>query len=356
MNAWQLLLKKSLSWIFFGPDDNILMKTGKTLQVVAINMVAIFGTLYTVVFFTQLLMSSQIPLFEAVFAYTCAFIFAVGFIVMHTKKGMEKFKLVKTVIILTVILLYAMVYAVIPHGDKWAFLVPLMVIFVMKLRWGLILTTVYFAFMLAAEIFLPNMRTAEVFMRYAAIYWAQVSLIVAYELLRIHYNKILLEDKKKIELLSITDHLTKLYNRRYFSETIEREYPRAIRQQQHLSFIMIDVDYFKKYNDTYGHLKGDELLISIADTLKKITQRSSDFVFRMGGEEFGVLLPDTDAEGAYSVAEKIRMTIWEMSAAAVSVGFATVLPKLGEEPETLLKKADDNLYKAKNTGRNRVVG
>jgi diguanylate cyclase (GGDEF)-like protein len=348
-------MKKWVAWFFLGSDKSVLLKTSKTIQVATVNIIVVLGALYTVTFFTQLRLSSQIPLLEAAVAYVCAFIFIVGFIILHTKNAMKRFKVVKTIIVVTVVFLYSMVYAVIPHGDKWAFLIPLMVIFVVKLKWGLILTSLYFVFMVAAEIAF-ELRTIEVFVRYAAIYWAQVALIAAYEVLRMHHNKILLEDKKQIELLSITDHLTKLYNRRYFSEILEREYARAVRQQQCLSFIMIDVDFFKKYNDTYGHLKGDELLISIADTLKKITQRSSDFVFRMGGEEFGVLLPDTDANGAYSVAEKIRMTIWEMSAAAVSVGYASALPKLGESSEALLKKADDNLYKAKNTGRNRVVG
>lgn len=325
------------------------------MRVVTLNIIAILGTFYTIAFFTQLLSAREIPLYQAIVAYGAAFIFTASFIASHTKKGIKRFEIVKTIVTLTLILLYGMVYAVVPYGDKWAFLIPLMSIFMMELKWGVIFSGLYFTFMVLAEV-LWDLRGIEVFARYAAIYFAQLALIIGYEVLRNYYVKRLLKDKEEIEFLSITDYLTKLYNRRYFSTSMEKEYARAIRQKENLSFLMIDADYFKEYNDTYGHLKGDELLILLADALRNIAMRASDLVFRMGGEEFGVLLPDTDAKGASLIAEKIRTEISDMGIITVSVGYASVAPQLNGDPEDLFKVADDNLYKAKAQGRNRVVG
>jgi len=347
-------MKKIAKWIFFGPAKDYL-ETGRELRIVTANMVAIFGIFYTVIFFTQLLLAREIPLYQAVLAYFAAFVFTACFIASHTEKGIERFDILKTIVSLTLILLYGMVYAVVPYGDKWAFLIPLMCIFMLELKWGVILSTIYFAIMVVAEILL-DLRSIEVFARYAAIYWAQVALIIAYEILRNYYTRRLLNDKAAIEFLSVTDHLTKLYNRRYFSTSIEKEYARAIRQKETLSFLMVDVDYFKKYNDAHGHLKGDEVLVSVANVLMHIAMRSSDLAFRMGGEEFGILLPDTDAKGANLIAEKIRMEISDMGIITVSVGYASIIPHIGGNPENLFKQADDNLYKAKEQGRNRVVG
>ncbi|GBU25600.1 hypothetical protein R83H12_02250 [Fibrobacteria bacterium R8-3-H12] len=177
---------------------------------------------------------------------------------------------------------------------------------------------------------------------------------------------VLQTQKKETEILSITDHLTKLYNRRYFSEMIERELSMAARQKKYLCFLMLDLDKFKNYNDAYGHLQGDELLVSISKISKKAVKRSSDLLFRMGGEEFGALLPDTDREGGLVVAERIRAAINEAripllsgngeTKITVSIGVACIFPHASGNAESLLKLADSNLYKAKATGRNKVVG
>ena len=347
--------QKIANWIFFGPIKKDYLETDKVLRIVTLNIVTILGSIYIITFFTQLLMAGQVNAPEAAAAYFSSLVFIVSFIVMHTKKGMKKFGFVKTAVVFTLLALYSMIYAIIPYGDKWAFLIPLMIIFLMELKWGLILSTLYFLIMVAAEIVF-QMRSMEIFIRYAAVFWAQVTLIVGYEVLRIINNRKLLEDRAEIELLSITDHLTQLYNRRYFSASIEKEHARSIRQKESLSFLMIDADHFKKFNDTHGHLHGDKMLVSVADVLRKAAARSSDLVFRMGGEEFGILLPNTDSGGAASLAEKIRAEINAMGVITVSVGHASVMPKLGENPEKLFKMADNNLYKAKELGRNRVVG
>jgi len=348
------ILKKIITQILLGPAKGTL-ETDRWLQIVTLNIASLLGAVYSTVFFTQLLLAELIPLYQAAIAYACAFIFVASFIASHTESGMRRFDIIKIAITLTIVLFYTMIYAVVPHGDKWALLVPLIVIFLMKLKWGVIISAVYFCFMLASDIMF-NLHDLAIFNRYAAIYWAQVALIIGYEVLRIHNNNRLLENTKKIEFLSVTDHLTGLYNRRYFSRVMEGEYARAIRQKTSLSFLMIDVDNFKKFNDTFGHLKGDNLLITISDILKKVVMRSSDLAFRMGGEEFGVLLPDTDAKGALSVAERIRAEISETTVVTVSVGYASMVPHIGGNSEGLLKIADNNLYKAKEQGRNRVIG
>jgi len=220
---------------------------------------------------------------------------------------------------------------------------------------GLILCVCYFIFILSME-FTFAINGWKLFARYACVYWSEVILASAYEAMRINYNKRIRRDKERIEHLSITDHLTKLYNRRYFSEAIDREFIRSIRQKESLSFLMIDADKFKEYNDTHGHWQGDELLVSLAVIFKQVVRRPGDLVFRMGGEEFGVLLPSTDFKGALLVAEKIREEVQSKTKITVSIGIASASPQVGESSSKLLKLADSNLYKAKETGRNRVIG
>ena len=348
-------LKKIGIWLFLGPALNKSFNIDNFLKIVTVNIIAIFGTLYVVCFFTSFFLQGTYPTFCHTIAYILAFIFVLVFIATHTNKGIEHFNIVKSIVILSVMLFYGFIYAKVTYGDIWSFLVPIMIIFLADFFWGLIVCICYFFLMLMAE-FIFEIHSWELFCRYIFIYWSLVIMVSVYEALRIGYNKRMLEDKMKIEMLSITDHLTKLYNRRYFSDIIDKEFARAIRQKECLSFLMIDADKFKDYNDTYGHLQGDELLISLAQVFNGIAKRSEDLVFRMGGEEFSVLLPNTDFNGAFSIAEKIREEVQNSTKISVSVGVACVYPKVGETPEELLKLADSNLYKAKEMGRNRVVG
>jgi len=287
--------------------------------------------------------------------YVMAFILAIVLIATHTNKGIEYFKIVKTIVLLCAMLFYGFVYAKATYGYVWSFLVPIMIIFLTNIYIGLALCLCYFFLMLSME-FIFGINQWELVFRQIFVYWFLVIMVSVYETLRIEYNKEMQKDRKKIEILSITDHLTNLYNRRYFSNIIEKEFARAIRQKECLSFLMIDADKFKDYNDTYGHLHGDELLVSLAEIFKGVVKRSEDLVFRMGGEEFGVLLPNTDFKGAFSIAEKIREEVQNNTKITVSIGLACVFPKVGENSEALLKLADINLYKAKETGRNKVVG
>ncbi len=162
----------------------------------------------------------------------------------------------------------------------------------------------------------------------------------------------------KLLELSLTDGLTALYNRRYFEIILQKETERSQRYKRNLAVIMIDIDHFKKYNDTFGHPAGDEALRELAQNLTQGARHGLDVVTRYGGEEFAIILPETDLEGARGVGEDIRRRIAEsrkfLQPTTVSVGIATV----HGEPmanQTLVEQADRALYQAKFQGRNRTV-
>ncbi|MCX8027447.1 MAG: diguanylate cyclase [Thermodesulfovibrionales bacterium] len=167
-----------------------------------------------------------------------------------------------------------------------------------------------------------------------------------------------------LNLISSQDGLTGIANRRYFDNYLSNEWRRAMRNASTVSLIMIDIDFFKAYNDLYGHLKGDECLKAVAQEIQKTLKRSSDIAARYGGEEFAVVLPGTDIKGAMMIAR----LIWEnvlalnikheaskiMDCVTISLGVASEIPSIGSTCEELISKADKALYKAKRCGRNRI--
>ena len=170
------------------------------------------------------------------------------------------------------------------------------------------------------------------------------------------------ERTHELKLLAVTDPLTQLYNRRYFTSASNDVLAIAKRQEENLSLIMIDIDKFKNINDTYGHKIGDDVLIEFANLLKT-TQRKSDITCRFGGEEFIILLPTTDIELATKVAQKLRKKTENFSIAldsnksvkfTISLGVSSVDLKNEVNIELALQRADDALYEAKNGGRNCV--
>jgi len=172
-------------------------------------------------------------------------------------------------------------------------------------------------------------------------------------------------DKKKIEELSITDELTGLYNRRYFNEIFSNELKRAKRNSDYFGFVIMDIDYFKRYNDTYGHPAGDTVLKKIGTSLKESLTRSSDYCFRLGGEEFGIIFTNTDKEQAGSFMEMVRASIEELHIEhsgnecskyiTISIGFVCTIPRLEVTESEIYSYADESLYEAKKSGRNRVA-
>lgn len=185
----------------------------------------------------------------------------------------------------------------------------------------------------------------------------------AYRALRVSQQQ-LLDTNLVLQRLMNSDGLTGLSNRRHFDEYLELEWRRALRDQTQLSLLMIDVDYFKSFNDSFGHLDGDEALRRVADAIRDSCSRSTDLPARYGGEEFALVLPNTSPGGARLVAEKLRQTIaalkiphiapGEGSHLTVSIGLSTQVPQGGSHCRQLISAADKGLYQAKHNGRNQV--
>jgi diguanylate cyclase (GGDEF)-like protein/PAS domain S-box-containing protein len=167
-----------------------------------------------------------------------------------------------------------------------------------------------------------------------------------------------------LEALASVDALTGTANRRHLDETLDHDWHRACRTTSPISLLLFDVDHFKLYNDMYGHLRGDGCLRQIAEAARQVFRRSGDTVARFGGEEFAIVLPDTDRTGAYELAQRLRQTVEDLGMehagsrhgiVTVSVGCATLVPEPGPDATILMEAADRALYEAKRGGRNRVI-
>lgn len=181
---------------------------------------------------------------------------------------------------------------------------------------------------------------------------------------RVRNHMSYIRQRKQLELDAFIDGLTGIPNRRRFDQTLDIEWRRANRHGTQLSLALLDVDYFKQYNDTYGHGAGDEALQRIAETMLPLLNRSGELVARYGGEEFALLLPETEPEAAIQIAERIRYAVetlnlrHEKSNAApcvtISVGGVSLMPSTQATVAEILALADNRLYLAKRAGRNRV--
>jgi len=199
-------------------------------------------------------------------------------------------------------------------------------------------------------------------------------LVISYQVFRSIQNdntklevatKKLKKANKKLENVSYTDSLTSLHNRRYFNMLYTRELKRAKRTHSYITFMMLDIDFFKQYNDTYGHIEGDYALKSVAKVLKETLKRPSDFVFRLGGEEFGVLLTQTDesdsAKLARDICDAIKAREIKHEASSIneyltmSIGVVCCIADDALDEDVLISRADETLYRAKETGRDRYI-
>jgi len=180
------------------------------------------------------------------------------------------------------------------------------------------------------------------------------------------YEKKNAEDiSNKLRTLTTQDGLTGINNRRRFDEALYNEWYRAVRLSMPLSLIICDIDKFKEYNDTYGHLAGDKCLTRIAHLIEDSARRAGDMAARFGGEEFVIILPDTESSNAQDIAEQLRRAILDLEIphetssvadiVTVSFGIFTILPEKNLPPETMIEFADKALYQAKEQGRNMVV-
>ena len=171
--------------------------------------------------------------------------------------------------------------------------------------------------------------------------------------------------RDKLERMSAVDGLTSIPNRRRFDEYINQEWRRAVRNKYPLSLLMIDIDHFKSYNATYGHLKGDECLQTVTRKIGQYLRRPSDMVARYGGEEFSVVLPDTPSSSAFELGKRIWSGVGSMNIEhtgapnvghlTISIGIASTIPDRKQQLSQFIQTADQNLYKSKDEGRNRVT-
>lgn len=212
---------------------------------------------------------------------------------------------------------------------------------------------------------------------YYFLFVAAVCLFIAWQLeekekleflqwLLIGYNRRVNEQlQNELKAQALRDSLTQIANRRAFEKALENEWERLKRQRQPLSLLFMDIDYFKPYNDTYGHDAGDQCLQQVAAGILTALNRPSDLAARIGGEEFVVLLPDTDAEGAAVIGSRIQAQLEQLAIphaasevsqrVTLSIGVASQVPDRESKPKGLLKAADTALYAAKAAGRNRIV-
>jgi len=202
-----------------------------------------------------------------------------------------------------------------------------------------------------------------------SIYWSHLTITpVLNENGKIENYTAIRQDitnKKRLEQLAIIDEVTNLYNRRYFNVTIENEIRRVSREGGTLSLVILDIDFFKNYNDTYGHPSGDKALLRISNVLKNKASRASDFAFRMGGEEFSLIFSGTSIDESLSYVKSILKEIENLqivhessvckNIVTVSAGLIVLPSSEIKNPKQLYKLADEALYEAKNKGRNQVV-
>lgn len=170
---------------------------------------------------------------------------------------------------------------------------------------------------------------------------------------------------QELQRLTTIDDLTQIANRRHFYEYLTQSWRRLLREQANLSLLLCDVDHFKRYNDACGHQAGDRCLQQVAHTIQQVVQRPSDLVARYGGEEFAIILPDTSAEGALYLAEKMQLQLDQAQIphpqslvgeyVTLSIGATSLIPVADQSPDILIAIADQALYAAKEQGRNRIV-
>jgi len=171
-------------------------------------------------------------------------------------------------------------------------------------------------------------------------------------------------DKKRIEEYSITDALTGLYNRRFYDANFVKEYKISKREDKHLVLLVLDIDFFKQYNDMYGHQKGDDVLKSVSLAMKTFFKRANDYVYRLGGEEFAITFYTNSLKNAFDRADALRNSIEELKIehksssvsnyVTISIGLTFIAKECIMEPEEIYKVTDESLYRAKNSGKNRV--
>jgi diguanylate cyclase (GGDEF)-like protein len=178
-------------------------------------------------------------------------------------------------------------------------------------------------------------------------------------------EKALEEANRELERLASVDGLTKIANRRQYDRYLQREWKRMAREQAPIAFILCDIDYFKRYNDEYGHIAGDKCLQQVAQGIRRAVKRPTDLVARYGGEEFAVILTNTGIDGAVKVADVIRQEVRNLKMphvqsdvgryVSLSMGVGSMIPGRSDGPDAFINDVDKALYQAKEAGRDRII-
>lgn len=183
-----------------------------------------------------------------------------------------------------------------------------------------------------------------------------LNLVMVFLLIYLFIQRTKLQQSRTMELqrLSMTDHLTEIYNSRFFHHRLGKEVERANRQKEVFSLLFLDIDGFKKYNDSYGHAAGDSVLKEAGQIILRMIREGVDCGARYGGDEFSVIMIDTDLEAAMEIGERIRLSFHQHRNGNISLSMGVAVFKRGDTPERLLKRADDAMYRAKRKGGNRI--
>jgi diguanylate cyclase (GGDEF)-like protein len=252
-------------------------------------------------------------------------------------------------------------------ANMWAFVYPLAAVYLIGSRVGLFISltvyTIFVVLLLVPAGFIPedNPYSLVYLIRFTAVYVVILIISLYYESSRSFASNLIEVSHRQLQALSSKDGLTGVGNRRLFDTELDTAWNLASRTASPLSLLMIDLDDFKLYNDEYGHVSGDTVLQTIAKVLLTCASRTIDLVVRYGGEEFCVLLPSTNLEGAVQVAERVLKSVRELEIqhihsrsgfVSVSIGVAVALA-IGDEdePSTVVERADRALYAAKRAGK-----
>lgn len=181
-----------------------------------------------------------------------------------------------------------------------------------------------------------------------------LSMVLLLFYLFILKNRSYRSENSELQRLSITDHLTQIHNSRFFHAQLEKEVERANRQKEVFSLLFLDVDYFKKYNDDRGHAAGDDVLKEIGRIIRRMIREGVDCGARYGGDEFSVILIDSNLQAAYEIGERIRLALHQSRNGAISLSVGIACFRKGDSADRLFKRADDAMYRAKKKGRNRI--
>lgn len=281
-------------------------------------------------------------------------LFWVAFFSLRKTQDSQTIILLSSLMIIVAAIAFLVENKNINFGLSWIYVVPVYIMFLMGHKKGLILTLIYY-FFVAAEIYIhQDIWIAQglnwVFLSRLIITTSIIILISFVS--EFSFSKI----NEKIYELSITDSLTNVYNRRNFDSILDKELKRQNRTKLPLCLCMLDVDNFKKLNDTLGHLQGDLVLKEVASIIKN-TIRKTDEIGRWGGEEFCIILPNTSLSSAATLIERVRNNIANFDfslSSKITCSFGIAQANECENADSLIKKADTAMYCAKNTGKNKI--